>query len=105
MKIKRSVCVGTSLLPTGFNDLIESQSRADLVLGLRKLSGLEIAEPVRTIISCNTTPLRKHPTLNDAAIDRTRVLRHNFTNLYDLTICSIGTIILSIPNRCIICVN
>ena len=56
MKIKRGVCVGTSLLPTGFNELIETKSRADLVVGLRNLTGLEIAEPVRTSFSYIITP-------------------------------------------------
>ena len=73
MKIKRSVCVGTSLLPAGFNELNDLKSRADLVSGLRNLTGLEIAEPVRTMFSCNVALLTEHLFHNETANVLTRV--------------------------------
>jgi hypothetical protein len=47
MKIKRSICCGSSVLPAGFDDLLDAKSRTELLRALKPLTDLEIAEPVR----------------------------------------------------------
>ena len=47
MRIKRTVRVGSTTLPDGFNDLLLWTSRADFLIKLKALRNREIAEPVR----------------------------------------------------------
>lgn len=47
MKIKRSICCSSSILPAGFDDLLDAKSRIELLRALEPLIDQEIAEPVR----------------------------------------------------------